>query len=270
MTLTERPLTFVSNSDDKLNEYRLLLDMPDLLARPMSKAESSTRDLDELVREKCEEAAKRFEPPLFVEHTALEISALDGYPGVLTQQTSAMTPNARLLDMMVKETGKQRAATARIAIGYLPTKGAKVQIVEAKTEGYISTEARGTNGFGWDEIFMPEGESKTYAEMTLEEKNRTSMRARVGNSFKILLRDFKATPMQPSQTLPAEAADDSRPRPPEGPWQAFTSIFWPKRRWARSLLLFFYLLIFVTFVVWASLPDSKKDRIIERISGQSR
>jgi XTP/dITP diphosphohydrolase len=52
-----------------------------------------------------------------------------------------------------------------------------VQLFEGVIEGTISREMRGTNGFGYDPIFIPNGQSKTYAEMTVEEKNAVSMRS---------------------------------------------------------------------------------------------
>ena len=269
MHLTDATLTFVSNNESKLDEYRLLLDMPNLLRAPMSKAESSTTNLDELVREKCEKASLYVEPPLFVEHTALGIVALKGFPGVITGQTLSMTSNAQLLDMIAKQAGENRRAIARIAIGYLPAAGSKVHVVEAETPGYISSEPRGANGFGWDEIFVPEGESKTYAEMTLEEKNRTSMRAKVGNSFKVLLRDFKAAPgLQPSRPTLPDGTDKSLERPPEGLWQAVTSFVWPKKRWAQVLVVAILALLTGAFAAWASLPDTQKEKIIEWIRGR--
>lgn len=163
--------------------------------------------------------------------------------------------------MIAKETGERRAAVAQIAIGYLPATGAKVDVVEAQTKGYICTEPRGAQGFGWDEIFIPEGETKTYAEMTLEEKNRTSMRAKVADSFKILLRDVKATPSS-NLPKPALVADKSLERPPEGLLQATLSFFWPERQWARKIVLVIVLLVAGAYVLWASLPDSAKERII--------
>ncbi len=228
----------------------------------MSKAESTTTHLDELVREKCEMAARYVEPPLFVEHTALAIDVLGGFPGVITQQTLSRTTNARLLEMMAKETGEGRTAVAQIAIGYLPAAGAKVSVVEAQTKGSICNEPRGAKGFGWDEIFVPEGETKTYAEMTLEEKNRTSMRAKVGDSFKILLRDVKATPSS-QLPKPALVVDKSFEKPPEGLLQATLSFFWPEKQWARKVVLVIILLVAGAYVLWASLPDSKKERIID-------
>lgn len=64
-------------------------------------------------------------------------------------------------------------AEARTWIGYI--ENGKVEFFEGVIRGKI-VEARGENGFGWDAIFQPEGYEKTFAEMTMEEKNESSMR----------------------------------------------------------------------------------------------
>jgi len=185
MSAKRTRLTFVSNSEMKLNEYRELLRMPNLLRQPMTKAESATANLDELVREKCEKALAFVKPPFFVEHTALAIDALGGWPGVTTESFLSKNSTAKLLAMLAA--GDSRRAVARIAIGYLSAREDPVNVLEAQTVGRVSDTVRGANGFGWDEIFMPEGELRTYAEMTLSEKNETSMRRKVAESFLTLL-----------------------------------------------------------------------------------
>jgi XTP/dITP diphosphohydrolase len=271
MTLIDPPLTFVSNSEAKLNEYRILLGMPSLLRFPMPEAESTTTQLDMLVREKCEKASKHVDPPLFVEHTALAIDALDGFPGVTTQPFLSKISNAKLLTMIENEKGDGRRATARIAIGYLQTTGAKVKVIEAQTSGYISDERRGTSGFGWDEIFVPEGELKTYAEMTIEEKNRTSMRAKIADSFGTLLRDFKGTDgVQLQKPVLPESASYPPDRPPESLLQALLALAWSSKPWLRNLVLGIGLFCVVAFGLWASFPDSMKQHIIDWIVAHSR
>jgi XTP/dITP diphosphohydrolase len=187
MSATPTRLTFVSKSELKLSEYRELLRMPNLRREPMPTSESTTPELDQLVREKCKKTLEYVDPPFFVEHTALSIEVLGGWPGVTTEPFLSRNSNAALLKMLAEYKGDQRRAVVRIAIGYLSARGAKVKVLEAETVGHISDEVRGGNGFGWDQIFVPEGEVRTYAEMTPGEKNKISMRAKVAESFRILL-----------------------------------------------------------------------------------
>lgn len=269
MTLVNPPLTFVSNSESKLDEYRILLGMPSLLRAPMTDAESTTTDLGNLVREKCEKASKYVEPPLFVEHTALEIVALDGWPGVVTQPFLSKTSNSQLLEMIAKEQGDGRLAVAKIAIGYLPANGAKIKVIEAQTRGHICAEPRGTSGFGWDEIFVPEKETKTYAEMTLEEKNRTSMRAKLAGSFKTLLHDFKDVDNVRLSDR-ARQEHNTHDKAPASLQQALLARVWSAGPWLRNLVLVVGLLAVAAFTIWASLPDSLKQRVIDWLVTHSR
>ena len=68
-------LTLISNSEDKLLEYRELLRLPELLRQPLRKAESTTEDLASLVVEKCESAMEYVDPP-FLWNTLLSTSPL--------------------------------------------------------------------------------------------------------------------------------------------------------------------------------------------------
>ena len=62
--------------------------------------------------------------------------------------------------------------------------GSKVRIAEGRVEGSISREPRGQNGFSWDIIFIPEGQTRTYAEMSAEEKNAISHRRQAFEKLK--------------------------------------------------------------------------------------
>ena len=72
---------------------------------------------------------------------------------------------------------ENRRARFRTVIALADPDG-KVQTVDGSCEGVIIDELRGTNGFGYDPLFMPDGHEQTFAELTSEEKNRISHRAR--------------------------------------------------------------------------------------------
>jgi len=69
---------------------------------------------------------------------------------------------------------KNQKAEAKTIIGYIDKKG-KTEFFEGKIKGRI-VNPKGTKGFGWDKIFMPKGQKKTFAQMLPEEKNKISMR----------------------------------------------------------------------------------------------
>ena len=70
---------------------------------------------------------------------------------------------------------EDRRASVSTCIAYC--EGSDVQLFEGTIQGTVSKEIRGGNGFGYDPIFIPDGQSRTYAEMTPQEKNTISMRS---------------------------------------------------------------------------------------------
>ena len=65
--------------------------------------------------------------------------------------------------------------------------GEKIRVAEGKVRGAIATELRGKNGFGWDVLFIPEGDTRTYAEMSAAEKNAISHRRQAFTALKEML-----------------------------------------------------------------------------------
>lgn len=115
----------------------------------------------------------------FAEDTGLEIFALDMRPGVYTARYAgeAKDPNAnmaKVLDELQDKNGRE--ARFKTVIAYI--KNGELHTFEGVVNGTIAKEKRGSGGFGYDPVFMPEDESRTFAQMTDEEKNRISHRAR--------------------------------------------------------------------------------------------
>ena len=111
--------------------------------------------------------------------TGLEVEALDGAPGVYSArfagpQRSDEDNMALLLQKLMDAPSRRarfRTAIALVGMG-------KPVVVEGIVSGEIVLEPRGTMGFGYDPVFMPEGHARTFAEMTGEEKNALSHRGR--------------------------------------------------------------------------------------------
>jgi XTP/dITP diphosphohydrolase len=121
----------------------------------------------------------RFEENCFADDTGLEIEFLNGRPGVHSaryagiERNSDANMNLVLREMLNAENRKARFKTVITLI-----LNDKQHIFEGIVNGTIISEKRGENGFGYDPIFIPENESKTFAEMNLSEKNQFSHRAR--------------------------------------------------------------------------------------------
>ncbi|MBI1266813.1 MAG: non-canonical purine NTP diphosphatase [Cryomorphaceae bacterium] len=115
----------------------------------------------------------------FADDTGLEVSALNGAPGVHTARYAgeAKDPDAnmnKLLDALAFE--KNRTAQFRTVICLI--KNHQQHLFEGIAKGAITTVKSGSKGFGYDPIFVPAGYEVTFAEMTQDEKNRLSHRGR--------------------------------------------------------------------------------------------
>jgi XTP/dITP diphosphohydrolase len=114
----------------------------------------------------------------FADDTGLEVDALDGRPGVYSaryagSQRSFDDNINKVLDEL--KDVKNRTARFRTVIALVLD--SDHYFFEGKIEGHIIHERRGSSGFGYDPVFVPQGYDKTFAEMTLEEKNIISHRA---------------------------------------------------------------------------------------------
>jgi len=123
--------------------------------------------------------------PTLADDSGLTVDALGGQPGVHTADW-AVTPGGRDFRMAMTRlwtaledarAPEPRRAQFRATLLLVLPDGSEL-LAEGVTPGRIVWPPRGTGGHGYDPIFVPEGETRTFAEMTLEEKNRLSHRAR--------------------------------------------------------------------------------------------
>jgi XTP/dITP diphosphohydrolase len=120
----------------------------------------------------------------FSDDTGLELDALNGRPGV-DSAIYAGEPRSnernikKILDEMIGQTN--RNAQFRSVFCYCSSEGTR--FFEGIVKGKLGAEVRGTDGFGYDGIFHPEGNSRSFAEMSLEEKKMLSHRAKALKKF---------------------------------------------------------------------------------------
>lgn len=115
--------------------------------------------------------------------SGLEVEALGGAPGVISARYAGedATDGDRrelLLSELAKTGSRNRRARFVCAIAIADADGTVVNVSEGICEGTISFEPRGSSGFGYDPLFVPEGYEQTFAELSDEVKNRISHRAR--------------------------------------------------------------------------------------------
>ena len=108
-----------------------------------------------------------------MEETSLSCRGLNGRPGTYIKDFSEDLEMRRMIAEIWLQ-GRDRGAVATVLIAVFD--GGEVHIRQGSTAGSIATGLRGLNGFGWDDMFVPQGETRTFAEMSAAEKDRYSMR----------------------------------------------------------------------------------------------
>lgn len=120
--------------------------------------------------------------PSLADDTGLEVDALNGAPGVLSARYAGAGAtyddnNRKLLSALEDVPPARRTASFRCVVA-LAVPGRPARIVEGTTRGVILEAPRGREGFGYDPIFLPDGHTRTYAEMDATEKNAVSHRGK--------------------------------------------------------------------------------------------
>lgn len=173
---------FATGSRNKYTDYEFLLGKyADLQWVSLIIEEPKTLDFDLHIRMKVQSAAQRLPYLSFVvEQTGLMVHAWRGLPGTFTTQFQNTVGNEGICRML--DAYSDRSATAVTDLAYRAITG-EVRIFRGAVSGTIAQKPRGGRGFGWDTIFIPEGESETFAEMTFEKKNSMSTRMLAASSF---------------------------------------------------------------------------------------
>jgi XTP/dITP diphosphohydrolase len=180
-------LLLATGNADKLVEIRAILADAlgpgiDLDAADSGVDETGTT-LEENARLKAVAISASTGEPALADDTGLEVDALGGAPGVWSARYAGPDASyadnvAKLLDAMRDVPAPRRSARfATVAIAAFPD-GSEV-VARGEVEGTIAESARGDRGFGYDPLFVPvEGDGRTFAEMTAEEKHAISHRGR--------------------------------------------------------------------------------------------
>lgn len=115
----------------------------------------------------------------FSEDTGLEVDALNGAPGVLTARYAGPARDAAAnMQKVLDELSGHAVRTARFHTVICLIVDGEEHLFPGICEGVITTEKRGDQGFGYDPIFVPTGETTTFAEMGFDRKKKYSHRAR--------------------------------------------------------------------------------------------
>ena len=183
--LRGRVVFFATGNIHKFHEARSILTGLDIAVGmlKMKDTEIQSDSLAEIAQTSAIDVFKRSGLPVIVEDAGLFVNALKGFPGPYAAYAYKTVGNKGLLKLM--QNVDDRKALFRSAIAYCDSEKAPV-VFEGEAEGEITVAERfgsGKSGFGFDPIFKPSGSGKAFAEMTLEEKNGFSHRAKAVRKF---------------------------------------------------------------------------------------
>jgi XTP/dITP diphosphohydrolase len=133
---------------------------------------------------------KKFRKACFADDTGLEIEFLNGEPGVYSARYGGPEKSfEKNMDLVLSKLhGKgNRAAQFRTVIAFIDSAGKEIKF-EGVCKGQILQEKRGNQGFGYDPIFQPDGFDKSFAELSIETKNKISHRGIAVTKFVAALR----------------------------------------------------------------------------------
>lgn len=179
-------LVIATRNKGKTQEIRnLLKDFPVDIKNlddfgPIPELEEDGDTFDENAYKKASFAARILGQPALADDSGLVVEALGGAPGIHSARYAGenATDEQRCLKLLdeMKEKSNRRAAFECVISIAVPTGAALTY--EARCEGLISQNPAGSNGFGYDPVFFYPPYNKTFAQLTMEEKNRISHRGK--------------------------------------------------------------------------------------------
>lgn len=178
-----KTIVFATHNTHKLAEIQeiangkvKILGLTDIGCHEEIEETGSTLEANALL--KARHVKERYGYDCFADDTGLEVDALDGAPGVYSSRYAgpSCNPEDNMNKLLQALQGiDNRTAQFRTVIAL--SIGDEEHLFEGVIRGNITGEKKGGKGFGYDPIFMPEGEEQTFAEMDSSDKNRLSHRA---------------------------------------------------------------------------------------------
>ena len=195
-------LVLASGNKGKLAEFQRLLDGLDVQIHSMKEypeigeivEDGSTFAENALIKAKA--VCKATGKPAMADDSGLAVDALNGAPGIYSarfagEQRSDADNNAKVLRLMETVADADRTARFFCVIAIVLPDG-REYTVEGTCEGTILHALRGEGGFGYDPLFYVESMNKTFAELTMEEKNRISHRGHANRKAVEIIRGLKS------------------------------------------------------------------------------
>ncbi len=191
-------VVIASRNDGKIGEIKEIIKLPgieflsyqDFCSWPEIRENGNSFRENALLKARA--IASYFWLPALADDSGLEVDVLEGKPGILSsryagEKASDEENNAKLLRELEGRPLEERTARYRCVAAFADPTG-RTLITEGVCEGHIGFGVRGVGGFGYDPLFILSGYEKTMAELSTEEKNKTSHRGQAFRRMKGLLR----------------------------------------------------------------------------------
>jgi len=169
-------LTFVTSNLAKFNEAKVIFGGEGFKLRHVmaTKLEPQSDSPAEIARAGLISIIPLITPPAFVEEAGLFIEVYGGFPGPYSSYVYRTLGCQGILKLMQDVTTRRAEFRAVVALAWSRN---QFEIFEGSVRGEITRQVRGDGGFGFDPIFIPQGEDRTFAEMSVVDKSSISHRA---------------------------------------------------------------------------------------------
>jgi XTP/dITP diphosphohydrolase len=187
MNMNQKIIYFVTGNIHKYNEISTLFKKEHLKYilnhKNIKTVEIQAKNIEEVALNKLQSIEGQLNGSYFIEDAGFFVDIpLNGFPGVYSSYVMKTLGNTGILKLINNFDDSQAHFTSIIALYFEPLD--KKLIFEGKVYGKVSNTAKGSGGFGFDPIFLPnEIPNKTFAELTMEEKNAISHRGQAWNKF---------------------------------------------------------------------------------------
>jgi len=174
-----KTIYFITGNKGKLEEAKQKFSTVgiNVVQKDLGYPEIQAETLEDVARFGVEHIQKQFGHPFILEDAGLFIDALDGFPGIYSSYVFYTVGLKGILKLLGGIDETKRGARFRSVFAYGEL-GQKPNLFIGECQGGLAFEEKGNHGFGYDPIFVPEGETRTFAQMETEEKNRFSHRGK--------------------------------------------------------------------------------------------
>ena len=177
-------IIFVTQNLNKLTDAQQLMPHIKIEHVDFEVPEIQSLNPQEIIEYKLKFAYEKVAKPCFVMDASLFLECLNDFPGPLVKWYFSKTVGAEKT-CQIASLFNQHTCRWTTVLGYFD--GLKTIYLEETVHGTIPEEPRGANGFDWDVIFIPQGETHTFAEMTFEEKQSFAVTKKLLQRFEQLL-----------------------------------------------------------------------------------